>query len=162
MDRAALTSWIGFALAALAAAILESSMTEDRFKNPPPPSSNPRPASANGVQWADQAETRPPATTGSSGIDQSLVAKLRRKESIQIGGDVRKPGRLLMTRPMTLSSAIERAGGSTEFGSLRRVKITRDGETRSYDMVDPTMMNVLLEANDLVEVPRKKCFCCVE
>lgn len=56
---------------------------------------------------------------------------------------------------MTLCDAIEKAGGATEFGSIMRVVIHRDGKLRSYNLKNPELLNPTLEANDQIHVPMK-------
>jgi polysaccharide export outer membrane protein len=72
---------------------------------------------------------------------------------IHIGGQVRKPGPVLFAEGMTLWKAIQAAGGATEFGSLRRVKLYRDGEQINYDMEQKENLSVPLKADDTIEVP---------
>lgn len=76
-------------------------------------------------------------------------------EIVTIGGDVRAPGAKPYTKELTLWGAIQAAGGETEFGSIRRVKITRNGTQKSYDLTQPQFKQIPLQRNDAIEVPRK-------
>ncbi len=85
--------------------------------------------------------------------------------SYTIGGCVRSPGlqSLLPGETITVSMAIVRAGGATDFANLRKVKLTRieDGRSTTYEL---NMKNVLekgdrtedmdLQAGDLILVPQ--------
>jgi len=74
---------------------------------------------------------------------------------ITVGGDVRSPGAKPFTNGMTLWQAVQAAGGENEFGSIRRVRLFRDGTTREYDLRKPDQMQIRLRPNDTVQVPRK-------
>jgi len=78
---------------------------------------------------------------------------------IHIGGQVRNPGPVLFAEGMTLWKAIQAAGGETEFASLRRVKLYREGEQTIYDMTHKENFTMPLEANDTIEVPQKSFGC---
>lgn len=80
------------------------------------------------------------------------------QEVVTIGGDVRSPGPKPYTPELTLWGAIQAAGGQTEFGSLRRVKITRNGVQKSYDVTQPQFKQIPLQRYDAIEVPRKGPF----
>jgi protein involved in polysaccharide export with SLBB domain len=53
--------------------------------------------------------------------------------SVVIGGGVRQPQRLAWYPDLTASSAVQLAGGLTDFGTLRGLKIIRDGQVTVYD-----------------------------
>lgn len=78
---------------------------------------------------------------------------------IHIGGEVRRPGPIPFTEGMTLWKAIQAAGGSTEFGSLKRVKLYRDGKLIVYDMQQKENRSVTLKLNDTIEVPQRNFGC---
>lgn len=80
------------------------------------------------------------------------------QETVTVGGQVRRPGPVPFAKELTLWSAIQAAGGPTEFGSMRRVKLTRNGQMRSYNVKDPKMMQIPLDRNDTIEVPQKTAF----
>lgn len=80
------------------------------------------------------------------------------QEVVTVGGDVRSPGPKPYTKELTLWGAIQAAGGQTEFGSIRRVKLTRNGNQKSYDLTQPQFKQIPLQRNDAIEVPRKGAF----
>lgn len=77
------------------------------------------------------------------------------QEVVTVGGDVRAPGPKPFTPELTLWGAIQAAGGETEFGSIKRVKITRNGNQKTYDLTKPQFKQIPLQRNDAIEVPRK-------
>lgn len=77
------------------------------------------------------------------------------KQSVTVGGHVRRPGPVEYSRELTLYQAIQAAGGATEFGSLRRVVLFRGGKGRSYDVTQAQFMNIPLSPSDTIEVPQK-------
>ena len=74
---------------------------------------------------------------------------------VTIGGFVRAPGPKPFNRGLTLYSAIQAAGGATEFGSMYRVKLIRNGRLRQVDMTKTENKTILVQPNDTVEVPQK-------
>lgn len=79
-------------------------------------------------------------------------------ERVMVGGHVRTPGPVVFAEGDTLRQAIARAGGATEFGSLKRVRLIRDGKLRSFDLTDDSLDPVPLIMNDTIEVPQKMLF----
>lgn len=77
---------------------------------------------------------------------------------VTVGGQVRAPGPITHTKNLTLYAAIQAARGATEFGSMKRVKIIRDGKPMIYDLTDDKQKVVKLQPDDLVEVPQKSIF----
>ncbi|MES2476769.1 MAG: polysaccharide biosynthesis/export family protein [Verrucomicrobiota bacterium] len=77
------------------------------------------------------------------------------QESVTVGGQVRRPGPVPFTRELTLWQAIQAGGGATEFGSMRRVKLFRDGKQKQYDVTKTQFMSIPLQRNDTIEVPQK-------
>lgn len=99
-----------------------------------------------------------------SGAQQAIEAKLRAEEIytnptiiittqttqrfVSVGGAVRAPGRIPYTADLTLSTAINAAGGLNEFGSPKRISLIRGGQRASYDLrkiakdpsTDPTLL----------------------
>ncbi len=73
---------------------------------------------------------------------------------IHIVGQIRRPGPIDFVEGMTLWKAIQAAGGKTEFGSLKRVRLYRDGKQTTYDMTKEENQSLLLKANDTIEVPQ--------
>ena len=78
---------------------------------------------------------------------------------IHLGGQVRTPGSIDFTDGMTLWKAIQAAGGATEFGSMKRVNVYRDGKQTTYDLTVMANRKIPLEKNDTVEVPSKSIGC---
>ncbi len=77
---------------------------------------------------------------------------------VHLGGQVRKAGPIIFEEGLTLSDAISRADGSTEFGSRKRVKVTRNGKTTTYDLDDKDMANIEIHPDDVIEIPQKAIF----
>jgi polysaccharide biosynthesis/export protein VpsN len=77
---------------------------------------------------------------------------------VNIGGQVRHPGPLAWRKNLTIFDAILEAGGATEFGSLRRVKVSRDGTAKSYDLNDDKAKMIPVLPDDTIEVPQKNLF----
>lgn len=76
---------------------------------------------------------------------------------VYVGGEVSRPGRILWTPNLTLTKAIQSAGGFTLYAKESRVTIARDQE--AYDInVTLAQMNpaqdVLLMPGDSIQVPR--------
>lgn len=84
-------------------------------------------------------------TEGSSVVDQTVT----------LGGFVRGPGPKKYTQGLTLWGAIQAAGGASEFGSMKRVKLTRGGKVKQYNVQLPQFMHIPLEPDDAIEVPEK-------
>jgi protein involved in polysaccharide export with SLBB domain len=61
-------------------------------------------------------------------------------------------------RNLTLYQAIANAGGATEFGSMKRVKLIRAGKQRLYDLTQLQNMQIPLEPDDTIEIPQKTVF----
>ncbi len=77
------------------------------------------------------------------------------KQSVTVGGQVRRPGPVEYSRELTLYQAIQAAGGASEFGSLKRVVLFRNGQGRRYDVTQAQFMNIPLSPSDTIEVPQK-------
>lgn len=77
------------------------------------------------------------------------------QETVTLGGQVRRPGPVPYAKELTLWQAIQAAGGATEFGSMRRVKLYRDGRQQTYDVSKPQFMAIPLQRNDTIEIPQK-------
>lgn len=95
-----------------------------------------------------------PTVSVTPGLIQDPVS-----EVIHIGGQVGRPGPIDFAEGMTLWKAIEAAGGATEFGSLKRVKLYRDGKQTIHDMTNKDHLSIPLNANDTIEVPEKSSGC---
>ena len=77
------------------------------------------------------------------------------QEMIHVGGQVRRTGPVVFLKKLTIYQAVQAAGGATEFGSLKRVKLYRNGKTQTFDLSNPQFMRVPLQPNDTLEVPQK-------
>jgi protein involved in polysaccharide export with SLBB domain len=86
------------------------------------------------------------ATVGTSGMDNQVV---------HLGGQIGKTGPIPYKNTLTLWQAVQAAGGPTEFGSLKRVKVTRAGKSQVYDLTNPQFMNIALKPDDAIEIPQK-------
>ncbi|MBK1827263.1 SLBB domain-containing protein [Haloferula rosea] len=75
--------------------------------------------------------------------------------SVTVVGFVRRPGRVSLGEVTTIRGAIEFAGGATEFGSLKRVKLVRDGRAHQFDLTAKEADLVMIGTNDIIEVPQK-------
>ncbi len=78
-----------------------------------------------------------------------------REQMVHLGGQVRRPGPVAWQKNLTLYQAIQGAGGASEFGSLKRVKLFRNGKVTIYDVTKPQFMRVPLQRDDTVEIPQK-------
>jgi len=95
------------------------------------------------------------ASTGRRGADVVLqnndVIWVERVPTIYLYGEVQRPGALRLERNMTVMQALASAGGLTQRGTLRGLRVSRrdaDGRTRE---VEPQMSDVL-RADDVVFV----------
>lgn len=77
---------------------------------------------------------------------------------VTIGGQVRRPGPVPFRKDLTIYAAVQAAGGPTEFGSMRRVKVIRDGKVETHDLTKDETKSLLLQKNDTIEVPQKTIF----
>jgi protein involved in polysaccharide export with SLBB domain len=80
------------------------------------------------------------------------------QETVTIGGQVRKSGPVPFNNELTLWQAIQNAGGPTEFGTMRRVRLTRAGKSKEYNLNNPQLKDIRLQRNDAIEVPQKRPF----
>jgi len=78
-----------------------------------------------------------------------------REQMVHVGGQVRRTGPVNFQRNLTIYQAVQAAGGATEFGSLKRVKLFRDGKTQTFDLTNPQFMRIPLQPDDTLEVPQK-------
>ncbi len=77
------------------------------------------------------------------------------EETVTVGGQVKNPGSVPFAKELTLWSAIQARGGANEFGSMRRVKVIRNGSQKIYDATKAQFMQMPLQRNDTIEVPQK-------
>jgi protein involved in polysaccharide export with SLBB domain len=80
------------------------------------------------------------------------------EESVTVGGQVRRPGPVPFSKGLTLWQAVQQAGGPTDFGSMSRVTLFRDGQQKTYDLKKPELMRIPLQRNDTIDVPQKTIF----
>ena len=76
-------------------------------------------------------------------------------QMVHVGGFVRSPGPKPFNRGLTLWQAIQAAGGANEFGSMKRVRLTRRGSLKQYDATKAQFQQIPLEPDDTIEVPQK-------
>lgn len=77
---------------------------------------------------------------------------------VHVGGEVNKPGTFPFRNDTTVLGAVFLAGGVTKSGTLHRVKINRDGKTRSVDLTKEAGKLELVRPGDMIEVPRANLF----
>jgi polysaccharide export outer membrane protein len=78
-----------------------------------------------------------------------------KEEMVHVGGQVRRPGPVKYNNNLTIFQAIQAAGGATEFGSMKRVVLFRQGKPKTYDVSDPKFMMIQLQPDDTIDVPQK-------
>ncbi|MDB4948736.1 MAG: polysaccharide export protein [Gemmatimonadetes bacterium] len=85
---------------------------------------------------------------------QFVVAPLFR---VSVGGEVRSPMLLTLGPEVTITQAIARAGGATEQGRLRAVRLIRGGVERPLDLTRPEggAMTMTVRSGDQIVVPRR-------
>ena len=70
-----------------------------------------------------------------------------------IKGQVNYQRGVTFYKTLTLNDAIKRCSGFTEFADLKNVQITRGKEIFKYNLSDNSIKDIMLEPNDVVEVP---------
>jgi len=71
------------------------------------------------------------------GVQSSITLGVLRSMPIFIVGQVKAPGRYMVSPHSSITSALRKAGGITEKGSMRKVSLKRDGkEINSLDLYD--------------------------
>ncbi len=72
---------------------------------------------------------------------------------VTVGGAVRQPQAVPWSQDLTLSAGIMRAGGASEFGNLKKVRIQRGGEVRFFNLKaadkDPNQNPKLLPSDEV-------------
>ena len=96
---------------------------------------------------------------GGDDPQSSTGAESKTPQFVYVSGEVKIPQRYIYTNGMTLVAAIEMAGGVTDFGAQKQVKLTR-GSRRPVvldlrDIQDGKRKDIKLEAEDKVFVPRR-------
>lgn len=80
------------------------------------------------------------------------------EQFVHVGGQVLKTGPVQFRKGLTLFQAVQAAGGSSEFGSLKRVQLLRDGKTQLFDLTKPENMMLPVKSEDTLIVPQKSAF----
>lgn len=77
--------------------------------------------------------------------------------SVAVGGEVRKPDLYQLPPQTTLSQAIAQAGGPTETGQLKKVKLARGGQevTVNLSAANAEWANVPVRSGDVIIVGKK-------
>jgi len=73
------------------------------------------------------------------------------KQSLTVGGQVKRPGAVMWKKGLTLQQVIQMAGDRTPFGS-KYVFLTRNGKKYQYDTSKVAHQNLKIYPNDTVEV----------
>ena len=71
---------------------------------------------------------------------------------VAVGGQVRKPGLVDLNTGLTLWEAVNRAGGATQWASMRKVNVIRDGWERRFNLTSLKWTSFPLQDGDVVEV----------
>ncbi len=86
-----------------------------------------------------------------------IVSQQGSARFVNVGGDVRSPGRVPYTPDLTLMKVITASGDFTEFANPKQVRLLRDGESMTVDVrkirQDPSL-DIALTPGDDVFVPR--------
>lgn len=107
----------------------------------------------------------------SNGSDESSIKlSLGQNRSIQVNvlGEVENPGTYILSSFASMFNALYMAGGPTEIGSLRNVKLYRGGKmAASLDVYDFLFNGTLpgditLQDNDVVMVPAQTALVCID
>lgn len=70
-----------------------------------------------------------------------------------------RPGVMEYKAKTTIFSLIFAAGGETQFGTLKRVKVYRDGKQLQFDLTDDKAKNEeFAEPGDTIVVPQKNIY----
>lgn len=94
--------------------------------------------------------THPTIQVINNSVNKSIV-----EETVTLGGQIRKTGPVLFYKGLTIWQAIQNAGGPTEFGSMYRVTLFRDGNQKTYDLTKTEFMKIELQRNDAIDIPQK-------
>jgi len=93
------------------------------------------------------------------GTETAITMGRLRSIRVFVVGDVKRPGAFTVSSLARITNALFYAGGITEIGSLRRIKLKRDGElVQTLDLYDlllngDTRNDAQLRANDVIFVP---------
>lgn len=90
---------------------------------------------------------------------KEVGGKRGKSQQVIVRGFVVKPGVMEYKVKTTIFAVIFAAGGETQFGSLKRVKVIRDGKELQFDLTNVNVKNKeLAEPGDTIEVPEKNMF----
>lgn len=82
-----------------------------------------------------------------------------KQKVVSVGGQVTRPGVIEYRDNTTIFAMIFAAGGPTQFGTLKRVKIFRDGKQFQLDLTKEKLKNKeLAKPDDIIEVPQVNIF----
>jgi hypothetical protein len=75
---------------------------------------------------------------------------------VAVGGQVARPGELPYRPNTTIFAMLFAAGGPTQFGALKRVKVFRDGKWFQLDLTNEKVKKgEFARPDDYIEVPQK-------
>ncbi len=77
---------------------------------------------------------------------------------VHLGGQVRAPGPRPFEKGLTVFQAVQAAGGSTEFGSMKKVVLLREGKQQIINLETLEGKSVVTQPNDTIEVPARGIF----
>lgn len=81
------------------------------------------------------------------------------REVVYVQGEAKSPGKLKLTRGMTLRILLAECGGDAEWGSNKRILLIRQGVSKEYNYKkNPAVLNTKLYPGDIVEIPEGKGF----
>jgi len=75
---------------------------------------------------------------------------------VYVSGEVKSPGRIVMTPGMTVHDVITSASGPTDFAAMKKVKFTRGSQTREIDLrrADSPDAAIPAQPGDKIHVPQ--------
>ena len=85
-------------------------------------------------------------------IENNDVVYVDRGPQVYIYGEVQKPGTLRLERGMTVQQALAAAGGLTQRGTQRGIRVTRKGADGATETVTPNLQDTLKQ-DDVIQVP---------
>ena len=117
-----------------------------------------RPIQAAGRTFGDfQQEVKARTSSALLGTEVFVSLASVRMMSVLITGEVAKPGLHRMTSLASVLEGLEMAGGVEKTGSLRNIRVIRDGQSHSIDLYDyllgGTGGDVALQDGDRIFVP---------
>lgn len=91
--------------------------------------------------------------------EEAQAKSAETQKTVTVGGHVRRPGPVALTKTSTLYEVVQNAGGATEFGAVGRVKVFRDGKLHAtYNLKEDAQKMTKVVAGDTIEVPQKNLF----